>query len=325
MKATGQGGQSERKIMAKGITQEQVNGAIDQLVAGGERPTIERIRAVLGTGSPNTVNRMLDTWWAGLSRRLAEHQAKVLLPDAPAAVSKAATDLWVAALEQARAEADRETDSLVVDFTRMRESLAARRAEVDTLLDAHIASATASQQAQQLAEARLEELHRLLEQQSRHVADLQSRHDQAIEAQTALTAKLDAAHASLAGVQDKAANERTALETAHRAAEDRWLREVDRARLDAAAAAADMAQLQRASSTAAQQAQERTAELTARLRQAEREDAAKTARLTTLEGQLNRLHEQLKQWLGRPVAMRQPATKKVMKARSKSSRKTADT
>jgi hypothetical protein len=35
----------------------------------GERPTIERVRAVLGTGSPNTLIRLLDIWWAKLGPR----------------------------------------------------------------------------------------------------------------------------------------------------------------------------------------------------------------------------------------------------------------
>ena len=57
--------------MARGITEEEVHQAADAIVARGERPTIERIRAELGRGSPNTVNRHLDAWWAQLSKRLA--------------------------------------------------------------------------------------------------------------------------------------------------------------------------------------------------------------------------------------------------------------
>ncbi len=56
--------------MAKGITQDQVDTAADALVTSGERPTVERIRAFLGTGSPNTVTRMLEGWWQSLGRRL---------------------------------------------------------------------------------------------------------------------------------------------------------------------------------------------------------------------------------------------------------------
>lgn len=48
--------------MARGITQDQVNRAADAIMAAGENPTVEKVRAELGTGSPNTVTRMLDTW-----------------------------------------------------------------------------------------------------------------------------------------------------------------------------------------------------------------------------------------------------------------------
>ncbi|PPU41477.1 DNA-binding protein [Xanthomonas hortorum] len=43
--------------MARGITESDVNDAADALVADGERPTAERIRAHLGTSQPNTVVR----------------------------------------------------------------------------------------------------------------------------------------------------------------------------------------------------------------------------------------------------------------------------
>lgn len=48
--------------MARGVTQEDVNEAIEVLLRKGERPTIERVRATLGTGSPNTLTRLLDVW-----------------------------------------------------------------------------------------------------------------------------------------------------------------------------------------------------------------------------------------------------------------------
>ncbi|TLY49659.1 MAG: hypothetical protein E6K53_12920 [Gammaproteobacteria bacterium] len=46
--------------MARGITQDRVNQAADALLARGERPTIEKVRAELGTGSPNTLLRLLE-------------------------------------------------------------------------------------------------------------------------------------------------------------------------------------------------------------------------------------------------------------------------
>ena len=57
--------------MARGITQSQVDIAADALLQRGERPTIEKVRSELGTGSPNTLTRLLEVWWAGLSERLA--------------------------------------------------------------------------------------------------------------------------------------------------------------------------------------------------------------------------------------------------------------
>ena len=66
--------------MARGITEQEVFEAADALLARGERPTIERVRGELGRGSPNTVNPMLDAWWASLAARLSGAQAPGLPP-----------------------------------------------------------------------------------------------------------------------------------------------------------------------------------------------------------------------------------------------------
>ena len=76
--------------MARGITQDQVNTAADALLGAGENPTVEKVRAALGTGSPNTVTRMLDTWRSGLAERL--HKA-LQLPDLPSEAGQAMTTL----------------------------------------------------------------------------------------------------------------------------------------------------------------------------------------------------------------------------------------
>ena len=88
--------------MARGITETDVHTAADELVAAGERPTVERIRAHLGTGSPNTVTRHLDTWWKGLGRRLHTQQVRVAVPDAPEVVAALAGEWWERALAAAR-------------------------------------------------------------------------------------------------------------------------------------------------------------------------------------------------------------------------------
>src|SRR3546814_11575800 len=76
--------------MARGITESDVHSAADAIVAAGERPTVERIRAHLGSGSPNTVTRLLDTWWAALGARLAALAPRIALPEAPEAIQRLA-------------------------------------------------------------------------------------------------------------------------------------------------------------------------------------------------------------------------------------------
>jgi DNA repair exonuclease SbcCD ATPase subunit len=87
--------------MARGITEEDVSGAADAIVGRGERPTIERIRAELGRGSPNTVNRHLDAWWATLPKRLAPQA-----DDLPDEVVQLARRIWAQVLPVANRSAE---------------------------------------------------------------------------------------------------------------------------------------------------------------------------------------------------------------------------
>ena len=54
----------------RGIQEAQVWEAADELVHEGLRPTIERVRQKIGSGSPNTVSPMLERWFATLGKRL---------------------------------------------------------------------------------------------------------------------------------------------------------------------------------------------------------------------------------------------------------------
>ena len=123
--------------MPRGITQEQVNQAADAIVAIGERPTVEKIRNQLGTGSPNTVTRMLDVWRQGLAERLRQTS---LLPELPDEVGQAMSTLWTLALQHARSQAQQELQT-------EREALQRASAALD---------ARASEQAAQLAAAESE-------------------------------------------------------------------------------------------------------------------------------------------------------------------------
>ena len=70
--------------MRTGVTLADVARAADQLLADGERPTVEGVRKFLGTGSPATVNNLLKDYYQALPARL----------NMPAAIATAATDLY---------------------------------------------------------------------------------------------------------------------------------------------------------------------------------------------------------------------------------------
>lgn len=87
--------------MPRGVTEQDVFEAADALLARGERPTIERVRQELGSGSPNTINPHLDTWWAALGKRIGGVQA----PGLPPALLQAFLRFYGELRDQAFAEA----------------------------------------------------------------------------------------------------------------------------------------------------------------------------------------------------------------------------
>jgi hypothetical protein len=67
------------------------------------RPTIDKVRAKIGKGSPNTINPMLDAWWKTLSARLDSGPAALhRLPETVAHIAEA---LWMQALEEGKRRA----------------------------------------------------------------------------------------------------------------------------------------------------------------------------------------------------------------------------
>lgn len=88
---------------SRGITQSDVSHAADSLLRSGERPTIKKVRAKIGKGSPNTVNPLLDAWWKTLAVRLDAGPAALhRLPESVAHVAEA---LWMQALEEGKRRA----------------------------------------------------------------------------------------------------------------------------------------------------------------------------------------------------------------------------
>jgi hypothetical protein len=98
-----------------------VERAADSLLRDGERPTIEKVRARLGRGSPNTINPMLDQWWQRLAARLDAGPAA--LHRIPEPVAHAAELLWMQALQESRRRVALETRSSKAALDRDRQDL----------------------------------------------------------------------------------------------------------------------------------------------------------------------------------------------------------
>lgn len=274
--------------MARGITQEQVNSAIEQLLLSGERPTIERVRAALGTGSPNTLTRMLDAWWQALGDRLTAQHRSAAVPDAPVAVVSAASKLWEAALAAGRAHAEAvvapERAALADALGKMEAAMAKERAataQADREKQTALESAKGSHAALVISDKRVSDLLRQVAMLEVRVQDLTVRGDE-------LTSRLDLALSNADSERSAAATEREALLAHGRQTEDRAHAEVDRTRQELKVSKAQLVAQARDHATILAGVEEarRAADL-ARQR-AERDCAAAQARLEGLQLQITR-------------------------------------
>jgi len=213
--------------MPRGITQDQVNAAADAILGAGENPTVEKVRTELGTGSPNTVTRMLDVWRGQLGERLRQLSA---LPELPTPVGQSMMGLWQLATEHAsRAIAGRFAEEQAALET-ARNTLAAERQTWAARLEAAETDCARAQAAKDLAEhacatldAQLQDSHALRADLAQQRNRLQAQSDQ-------LSAELQGLRAQLAEQQQAAASERARQETYVRNLEDRAHQEVDRLR-----------------------------------------------------------------------------------------------
>lgn len=270
-----------------GVTEAQVAAAADQLLLAGERPTIERVRAVLGTGSPGTLIRHLDGWWRDLGRRLADKQRQVAVPDAPETVTDLASALWRAALEAGQAQAE---TALAGHSQRVREDERALQAERITLAKANeagqaaVAEATAAcEQALARAQSLSDQLHAEIERRAR----AESQADAAAAARDTLSGRLELAQEAGAAAALLAAQERSRLVAHAEAVENRLSMEIDRLRQSVKA-------VQREMQAATKDAKGRILAAEKATHLAQRELAAATARAGALERQLTGLPDVLR-------------------------------
>lgn len=295
--------------MARGLTELDVHQAADDIVSGGERPTVERIRDHLGSGSPNTVTRHLDSWWSSVGARLRQRGREQARPDVPAAVDALALRCWTAALEAAgeharAAVAGERADLAAAQATLIgeREAQAQDRAHwLEQLSQAEHRASTLDATAMALREQ--------LQQIGAQADDLQRQRDGAFARNERLDQQLAALSAQLEAQGRQHEHERAELRAHIRATEEHALGEVDRARqaLWQCERSANAAQAQHARQLATAEATRRKAETAATAAQRELQvQTALAAGYAAQLGALGDLPEQLRAAIdtARPAAVR---------------------
>lgn len=278
---------------SRGVQQHEVDAAADALVAQRLRPTVERVRAQIGRGSPNRVGPMLERWFSGLAPRLG-----ITPPDgeevpggAPAIVRHAFDTIWSSALQAGRVAAKGELE-------RERALLAQQLQDLDA------ARAAVQRDGEALA-VREADLRQDLELLRSHLADSAARVKeltQTVQEREAALAKARQATADLAQERSSErrhydeqlqlhAQERERLQQHFASNERRLLEEVDRVRQDAKLARREVMQADERCAASARDSQRILDAQAARLQETllelatmrERADAAQQ-RIVTLEG-----------------------------------------
>jgi chromosome segregation ATPase len=278
--------------MPRGITQDQVNQAADEILGAGANPTVEKVRAALGTGSPNTITRMLDTWRGQLGERVRQLSA---LPDVPVAVGKAMMSLWKLATEQAEQAIAGRFAKEHAALEEARGALNMERQALISRLDAAEMERAQAQAARDLAEhacatldAQLRDSHALRSDLIQQRDRLQAAFDQQIEEGRQLRARLAEQSASLH-------EERARQDGYVRSLEDRAHLEIDRARQEAKQwqHRLEIAEKSHSGAVSALEAQRASAQ--DQLRDAEKEIARQAGQIVALEKALTDAQPQAKQ------------------------------
>jgi hypothetical protein len=212
--------------MAKrGVQQEDVDGAADALLMEGQRPTVERVRMKIGSGSPNNVGPMLESWFGRLGRRVAGMPPEGPGGGLPMAAQNAFRLLWETALAEAKGQAEAslagERDLLHRDRVALAEERIAfegRRGALEE--NVRLAQAQTKDAREQLAES--------TEIQRAQSVTL----DQARQHATELEQQLGQTRSLLDAQTQAHAQEREKTEARATANERRHLREIDVARAD---------------------------------------------------------------------------------------------
>ncbi len=269
--------------MPVGVPEDEVFAAADLVLARGERPTVERVRAEIGRGSPARVGTLLDAWWAALAQRLA---GETRLPELPPPIADAFRRVWVAATEQAIELADAAVAEAQAAVAQDRAMLADQRHGWQTTLEIARAAETAAQQAVATRDAQLIDRQTLLDTQARTLTDLHAQRD-ALQARIAtLEPALESSRQAQGAQAIQAREERAALQAHVRAVEDRAHAEVDQARQETKALRQQVKALERATADATRVQIKELAQTRSALAAAEQSATAQGARAEALTAQL---------------------------------------
>ena len=91
---------------SRGVKRQDVWDAADAVLLQGSKPTIERVRQHLGSGSPNTVGPHLEQWFQHLGSRIKDPEFFAMPHGVPDLVMQAAQHFWETALSQTRLDFD---------------------------------------------------------------------------------------------------------------------------------------------------------------------------------------------------------------------------
>lgn len=251
--------------MAKGISAADVARACDALLLAGERPTIERVRQHLGTGSPNTVGPHLDAWFKSLGPRIVNPAGFAAQEAIPDAVQEAAKSLWDCAVAEARQDFDARLQEGLTDAVtnveaekeraRIADAAAFEASGKSTRLQADLDRTATALDQERLARAAVDGQ---LEQARQQVGELQEQvrqqREQLQQAQTVFSADLKLAREAATAAEASAKAAVSTAELRADAATRRALLEVDQARQALAKAERQRDALQVESATEAERA-----------------------------------------------------------------------
>lgn len=275
--------------MPRGITQEQVNAAADAILGTGENPTVEKVRAELGTGSPNTITRMLDAWRSQLGGRLLQLSA---LPGVPASVGQVMMELWRLATEHADhaiggrfANERAQIDKAQAELVRERESWETRLQEAEIGIAQARAARDLAEHACATLDGQLQDSHALR-------ADLVQQRDRLQSLVDQQQVDIHALRTGYTALEVAFQKERDRLAEHVRSLENRAHQEIDRARQEVKATQQHLERTQRDHQQLLTETGRQRDFLHAELRRAEQEAAKQAGRAAALEIALAQAHAQ---------------------------------